>query len=364
MSETYLLFVGSVTRPTPYFASANGPGISVFNFDPDTLESELLATETNIENPTFLSVTGDGRLVYANSEIFGWKEGLVTALSFDREQKSFDYLNMQAALGSITAQNLISSDGRHLMVVNYAMGEGGPDQALVAFPIGEQGNLGTPQTSVRQVGRGPDRERQERSHAHSVIEIDDNKFVLADLGCDTLTTYRLDSGRLLRVTEAKCDNGSGPRHSALHPNGRFLFVLNELNSTCASFAIDKETGSLSPINTVAAVPDEQRHRNHCADIQISADGRYLYGSNRGHDSIAIFSVSEDNGHVTLLDFIGCGGKTPRNLAISPSGRHVFCANQDSDRISIFERDAVSGRLADTGRIIATGTPMCVKIAAY
>ncbi len=364
MSGSYLLFVGSVTRPTPYFASSNGSGLSVFSFDPETLGTRLLAEDRSIENPTFLSVRPDTGSVYVNSEIFGWKEGLVTAFSFDRALGTLGYLNMQPSLGSIAAQNIITRDGKHLLVVNYAMGDGGPDQSLAAFPLLDGDKLGAPLASIRHVGSGPDQTRQERSHAHSVIEIGDDMFVVADLGCDTLTTYRFggETG-FVRLSETRCEAGAGPRHTTLHPSGRFLFALNELNSTCASFAIDRQTGKLSPVNVVPSVPEGQRADNHCADIQISPDGRFLYGSNRGHDSIAVFSVSQESGAVELAGLIGCGGRTPRNLAMSPSGRHVFCANQDSDRISIFERNSETGQLVDTGRFIETGTPMCVKIAS-
>jgi 6-phosphogluconolactonase len=207
---------------------------------------------------------------------------------------------------------------------------------------------------------GPDTARQERSHAHSVAEISDNVFVVADLGCDTLTSYRLEDDRLVRLSQTQCEPGAGPRHTALHPSGRFLYVLNELNSTCASFAVDAQSGALTPINSAKALPETDG--NHCSDIQISPDGRFLYGGNRGHDSISVFNTL-DNGAVELLSCVSCGGKTPRNLALSPSGRHLFCANQDSDRISIFERNTATGALIDTGAFIATGTPTCIKTSA-
>lgn len=364
MSETCLLFVGSVNRPTPYFASANGSGLSVYGFDADTLQMTMLAEAGDIDNPTFLSVHPDGRTVYVNSEIFGWKEGLVSAFSFDVTARSLTYLNMQASLGSITAQNIIARDGQHLLAVNYGMGEGGPDKSLVVFPFADGGGLAPAVATVRHVGTGTDPERQERSHAHSVTEIGTNVFVVADLGRDTLTTYRLtDTHELVRLSETRCPPGAGPRHAVLHPHGRFLFVLNELNSTCASYEIDSESWQLRPINAVLAVPEQDRIGNHCADIQISPDGRFLYGSNRGHDSIAIFSVAQNTGEVTLIDTVPSGGRTPRNLAISPSGNHIFCANQDSDRISIFSRSLEDGGLTDIGRHLQTGTPVCVKIAA-
>ncbi len=360
MSEVYFLFVGSCNRQTPYFASANGAGLSVYKFDAETLQATKVTEYPDIDNPTYLSVKAGGKAVYANSEVFGWREGLVTALSFDSTCGTLTYLNMQPSRGSIAAQNVVSRDGKHLMLVNYGMGDGGPDQSLVAIPFTDEDGLHQASASVRQTGLGPDTARQERSHAHSVAEISDNVFVVADLGCDTLTSYRLEGDQLLRLSQTQCESGAGPRHTALHPSGRFLYVLNELNATCSSFAVDARSGSLTPINSVKALPET--HGNHCSDIQISPDGGFLYGGNRGHDSISVFKTLE-NGAVELLSCISCGGKTPRNLALSPSGRHLFCANQDSDRISVFERDARTGLLRDTGALIETGTPTCIKTSA-
>ncbi|MFS2154652.1 lactonase family protein [Rhizobium sp. Rhizsp42] len=360
MSDAYFLFIGSCNRKTPYFASANGAGVSIYRFDEERLEATKVTEYSDIDNPTYLSVSADGKAVYANSEIFGWREGLVTALSFESKSGALGYLNMQPSRGSITAHNVVSRDGKNLMVANYGMGDGGPDQSLVVFPFTGEDGLYPPSASIRQIGQGPDTARQERSHAHSVVEISDNVFVVADLGCDTLTSYRLEGDQLHRLSQTQCGAGAGPRHTALHPNGRFLYVLNELNSTCSSFAVDARSGALTPISSTKALQDTGG--NHCSDIQISSDGRFLYGGNRGHDSISVFKTL-DNGEVELLSSIPCGGKTPRNLALSPSGRHLFCANQDSDRISVFERNAETGQLRDTGAYIEAGTPTCIKTSA-
>lgn len=187
------------------------------------------------------------------------------------------------------------------------------DDLLVAFPFTDEEGLCAPSASVRQIGQGPDTARQERSHAHSVVEISDNVFVVADLGCDTLTSYRSEGDQLLRLSQTQCEPGAGPRHTALHPNGRFLYVLNELNSTCSSFAVDARSGALTPISLTKALSGT--HGNHCSDIQISPDGRFLYGGNRGPDSISVFKTL-DNGEVELLSSIPCGGETPRNLAFT------------------------------------------------
>ena len=212
-------------------------------------------------------------------------------------------------------------------------------------------------------GTGPDKDRQERSHAHSVTELPGNVLIVADLGSDSLVSYRLGNGgqlELLSVT--KTVPGAGPRHVALHPNGRFLYAINELNSTIASYTVEGDSGRLTAIDAKSAIPDHLTAENHCSDIQISPDGRFLYGGNRGDDSIVVFETDPERGTLSQARFFPCGGATPRNLAITPSGRHIFSANQDADRISIFERDPDNGALKDTGKAIEIGTPMCVRFA--
>jgi 6-phosphogluconolactonase len=362
MGSQYLAFVGTLNREAPYFQGARGRGLAVYSFDEDTLEVQKLDEAPEIENPTFLSVDAGGTLIYANSEIFGWKEGLVTAFRFDREAQRLIYLNMQPTLGSITAHNAVARDNRKLLVANYGMGGGGPDQAVVVYGVRDDGGLTPPISSVAHEGAGPDAGRQERSHAHSVTELAGNVVVVADLGTDSLVSYRLsDGGALQPLAVAKTAPGAGPRHIAVHPNGEFLFVMNELNSTISSFAIDSHTGKLTAIDEQPAVPEENCAENHCADIQISPDGRFLYGSNRGHDSIVAFETDPASGRLSHVGFFPCGGATPRNLAFTPSGRHLFCANQNSDRISIFERDVQTGSLMNTDVTIEIGTPMCVRI---
>ena len=364
MGRELLVFVGTLNREAPYFQGARGRGLVVYRFDEETLAVEELANAPEIENPTFLSVDASGQHIYANSEIFGWKEGLVTAFRFDRKSHSLDHINMQASLGSITAHNMVSRDGAKLLVANYSMGNGGPDQAVVVYGIRPDGGLTSPLANITRSGTGPDAGRQERSHAHSVTELlTPGLAVVADLGTDSLATYRIGAdGALTQVASTQTAPGAGPRHVALHPDGKLLFVMNELDSTVASYGIDPGTGTLTALDAQPAVPAEARATNHCADIQISPDGRFIYGSNRGHDSVCAFAVDAASGKLSLVGFLPCGGATPRNLAITPSGRYLFSANQNADRISILARDIQTGALTDTGRAIMVGTPMCVKFA--
>lgn len=359
-----VVFVGSLNREAPYFQGARGVGLSVYAFDEATLAAEKLAETGEVDNPTFLSVTPGGTHLYAGSEVASWREGVVSAYRFDRATGELAYINKQPALGSITAHNFITRDGSKLLVANYSMGFGGPDQSVVVYGIGADGGLTPPLASVAHEGTGPNAERQERSHAHSVTEtIAGGVAIVADLGTDRLVTYRIGGdGRLERLGKTALAPGAGPRHVALHPGGKFVFVMNELDSTVASLALDAGTGALTLIDTGPAVP-EALSGNYSADIQISPDGRFVYGSNRGHDSIVTFAVDQESGGLSPVGHTPCGGPTPRNLCLTPSGAHLFSANQNGDRISIFSRDAATGQLEDTGRAIEIGTPMCVKITA-
>lgn len=357
-----LLFIGTLNTPVSYFESANGDGLSVYSFDEDSLVADKLATNSHIINPTFLSPSVDGAFVYANSEIDGWKEGLVTAFAFDEKARELVYLNMQATLGSTTAHNAIARNGKRLLLVNYAMQTGGPDQNVVVFDIRGDGSLSPAVFSCAQTGSGPNADRQERAHAHNVLEIGENLLLIADLGCDTLTLYRVETSRLEKISETRAKPGAGPRHMAMDQTGQFVFVANELDCTITTYRVDSDQLLIEPIETYSTLPADASLINHVADIQISQDNRFVYCSNRGHDSIVAFKIIEGTGRLTLVDYFPCGGRTPRNLAISPGGNLVLCANQDSDCVSIFKRDRVEGGLTNTRQAIKIGSPMCLRFA--
>jgi 6-phosphogluconolactonase len=353
MGKELLLFVGTLN------GAGQGPGLIVYGFDEDRLSVQPLASQTQVQNPSFLSVSPDGTRVYANSE---GDEGLVTALAFDRAAGVFAPVNTQPTMGSTAAHNLIAGDGR-LYVVNYNLGHEG--QSLAVFDIRADGGLTPPVASVAHQGHGhghgPDPDRQDRAHSHSVTELAPGVVMLADLGLDQLVTYRVADGGLTRWAVTQVAPGAGPRHAAVHPGGGFVFVTNELNSTVTAHAYDPATGALTQIDSQPAAPSGAG-RNYPSDIQISPDGRFLYGGNRGHDSIAVFAVDQGSGRLTSLGFVPCGGAWPRHLALTPSGGHLLCANQNGGRVSIFARDADTGALRDTGRAIEVGTPMCLKFA--
>lgn len=358
MSKLYLA-VGSVNREAPYFQGARGEGLTIYAFDTKNGDAQRICGTSSVDNPTFLSVTPASGVIYANSEVFGWHEGTVSAYRFDAEKGELVYLNKQACQGSITAHNTISCDGKFVLVANYAMGSGGPDQSLVSLPINDNGSLGSVTGSVRHEGSlGPDSERQERSHPHCIVETPDGGiFLSADLGLDEVIAYRVDEqGQFERQASVTVSPGAGPRHIAQHPNGRFIYVANELNSTVS--LIHRNGGEMQLVQSWATIPSGVE--SHGADIHLSPDGAYLYCSNRGHDSIAAFCVDQENGNLSDIGYTPTGGKTPRNFALTPDGNWVLVANQNSDCITIFARDNSTGMLTDTGKRIEIGTPVCVR----
>jgi 6-phosphogluconolactonase len=362
-----IMVVGGLNRSAPYFADAHGKGLSLFAFDEADATATPLCEVTGIDNPSYLSISAGGRFLYANSEVSGWPEGTVTAYAIDAAAPRLRALNMQSSVGSITAHSSFDATGRFLLVANYSLGpmDEGSNQAIAVLPVGADGRLGPAVSSVLHEGTGPNPDRQERPHPHCVFAVPDNRFVVvADLGLDALFAYPFDAeGRLdaAGVVRSPLPAGSGPRHFAFHGNGRLAVLICELDSTVASLRYDPATGRFETIGIVSAVP-EGVSGSHCSGIQIHPNGRFVYGANRGHDSVAAFGLDAGSGALTPLGHTPCGGKTPRDMTIDPSGRFLMVCNQDSDVISVFAIDPGSGALAPAGRDIAIGTPMCVKFA--
>ncbi|MCO4319088.1 lactonase family protein [Phyllobacterium sp. 21LDTY02-6] len=353
------LAVGSLNREAPYFQGARGEGLSVYAFDTTTGHASHVCATSSVDNPTFLSVAADSGVIYANSEVFGWHEGAVSAYRFDARSRELVYLNKQSTQGSISAHNTVTRDGQFVLVANYGMGSGGPDQSLVSLPVRGNGSLAPAASSVRHAGTlGPATDRQERSHPHCVVETPEGGiFLSADLGLDEVIAYRLDgAGAFTRLGSVATAPGAGPRHIAQHSNGRFVYVSNELNSTVS--LIERAGEHMRLVQTLPTVP--AGFESHGADIHLSPDGRFLYCSNRGHDTIAAFRVDQENGSLVEIGYSFTGGATPRNFTLTPDGNWLLVANQNADCIVIFAIDKETGNLTDTGKRIEIGTPVCVR----
>jgi 6-phosphogluconolactonase len=372
VTERTFVVVGSVTRDTPYFQGARGKGLTVFAFDEKSGELTRLSEKGGVDNPTYLTVHEGNRCVYANSEVFGWNEGTVSAYRLDPRSGSLSYINKQPALGSILAHNSLDRTGRFVFVANYSVyaepDDGLPDQSVVVMPVRSDGGLGPAVSSRSHPGSGPNAARQERSHAHCVLASPDNRHVLvADLGIDQLVVYDFDaaSGALSAAPAPfTMKAGSGPRHFAFHPSGSYVYAISELDSTITALAFDAALGALTHLQTVSALPSGYVEESHCAGLQLTPDGRHLYGSNRGHDSLVVYAVDESTGRLSLVEHHSCLGKTPRDFAIDPSGHFLLVANQNSDAVIVFRIDPQSGKLTDSGQHAEIATPMCVKFACF
>ena len=356
-----LAFVGCLNRETPYFGASRGRGIAVLSFDPATGALSPVSETAGVDNPSFLVVAPGGRTLYATSEVYGWHEGVVTAYRIG-DDGGLAYVNKQPTRGSVAAQVVLDPSGRWLLVVNYRMGADGvrPAQAVTVFPVEPDGGIGPAAHSAAHSGSGPDPDRQEAPHPHCALPSPDGRHVLvADLGIDRLISYGFDtaSGALTRGTEAVLPPGTGPRHIAWASPGLGV-VSGELANTITSFAW--EDGAPRLLATASTLPGGFSATSHAADIHVSPDGRFVYASNRGHDSLVVMSLDAD-GRLAPLQHCRTAA-TPRHFTFDPSGRFVLVACQDGHEVTVFRRDEASGVLSEPVASAAVGSPMCVRFA--
>jgi 6-phosphogluconolactonase len=250
--------------------------------------------------------------------------------------------------------------GRNVLVANYGGG------SVSVLPIGDDGRLGEATAFIQHEGSSVDPRRQTAPHAHSINVDPDNRFAfVADLGLDRVMIYRFDSQQgTLAANDppwASVAPGAGPRHFAFQPGGRFAYVINELQSTVTAFAYDAARGALQEIQTLPTLPDDFSGSNTTAEIQVHPSGRFLYGSNRGHDSIAVYAIDADSGRLRFVEHESTQGDLPRNFGIDPSGRFLLAANQGSDSVVVFRIDGATGALTPTGQSIEVASPVCVRM---
>lgn len=315
-----------------------------------------------MENPTFLALHPNGRCLYAVSEVQRDGErlgGTVGAFARNLATGALRPLNRRPSGGFGPCHLSVDQTGRCLVVANYISG------SVSAMRIEEDGRLGETSAFFQYQGSSVDPNRQKGPHAHSVNFSPDFRFIfVCDLGVDRVLIYRFDtqSGGMAPVEppSVAVAPGGGPRHFAFHPSGRFAYVINELNSTVTVFRYAAEKGALHEEQTVSTLPEDFHGESTTAEVLVSSDGRYLYGSNRGHDSIVIFAVNQVNGRLQLVDHQKTLGKTPRNFAFEPSGRWLLAANQNSHSVVTFRVDQASGRLTSRGQVLQIPEPVCVR----
>lgn len=350
-----LLYVGTYT-------TGKSEGIYVYRFDPHSGKLTHLTTVRDVVDPSFLTISPDRRFLYAvneTEEFEGKKSGAVSAFAIDQRSGDLRFLNQRASMGGSPCYVDVDLKGRFVLVANYGGGN------VSVLPVKRDGSLGAVTESKQHEGSSANKERQAGPHAHCIMLDTANRFAYScDLGTDKIMIYRFDarSGRLIPNHQPyfQVKPGSGPRHLAFHPKGTFIFVLNELLSTVGSFARDPKNGTLTELQTLSTLPNDFTGDNSGADIHVSPDGRFLYCSNRGHDSIAVFSVNTGNGQLAAVGHTPTGGMTPRNFNLDPSGRFLLAANQRSDSIVVFRRDQRSGQLSVTGNEVTVPSPVCLK----
>jgi 6-phosphogluconolactonase len=356
-----LVYVGTYTTRLPH-VDGKSDGIQLYKIDMSSGELTFASKLTGVVNPSFLVIDAQQQFLYAVNEVFefeGEPSGGVSSFAVDSKTGGLALLNEQPSHGTGPCYLSIDNTGKFLFVANYNGGN------IAVYPIQEDGQLGKAVEFVQHHGSsGVNPERQDVPHAHCILTDHTNRFVFVpDLGLDRVMIYAFDevTGKLTPAAQPWIDvkPGAGPRHFTFHPNQRHAVLINELDSTATSFEYDPANGSLKQIYTVSTLPEEFEGESTCADVQVSPTGRFVYGSNRGYDSIATFAFDEETGKLTAVGYEPTQGVTPRHFAIDPTETFLLAANQDTDTIVTFRIDPQTGELTPTGHVTDVATPVCL-----
>ena len=360
MAAEHRVFIGTYTRGN---ASSDGIYTCIFDDLSGRLTSPTLATVA--DNPSFLAIFPSKNLVFACNEtndFGGQPTGAVSSFRINKSDGSLTLINQQPTGGGAPCHCTIDATGRYLLVANYVGGN------VAVFPISDDGALAPRSCLINHVGTGPDMRRQEQPHAHSINLSADNRFAYAaDLGIDRVMIYRFDdqAGRLVpsAADSVAIPAGGGPRHFSIHPSGRMAYTNNELTCEVTAFSRDRATGSLTAIQQISTLPPNFEGRKSTAECLVHPNGRLLYVSNRGHDSIAAYAINQENGKLTVIEIEKTGGQEPRNFVIDPTGQWLLAENQNSDTVVVMEIDPTTGALTRTPGTISVGKPVCIRMIA-
>ncbi|MGK9063714.1 lactonase family protein [Stutzerimonas chloritidismutans] len=347
-------YVGSRTTRE---RNARGEGLSVFHFDDQRGVLTPVQVVEGLVNPSYLTLNGKGDMLYCvHGDRFE-----VSAFRVDKATGRIVFLNRQDTQGKNPVHLALDPDERHLIVSNHI------GASLAVLPIEEDGSLGSLKQLVQLDGEpGPHRIEQPHAKPHFNLFDHSGRHVLVpDKGLDTIFCFRYEAGALstTAVTSVKAREAAGPRHMAFRPQGDMAYVINELDNTVAAYGYDTQTGVLSPRQVLSTLPDSYTGNSRASGIQVDAQGRFLYASNRGFDSIAVFAIDLQTGLLSFVAAIPSQGKTPRYFTLSPDGRYLFALNEDSDSIVTFAVDHQLGLLEATGEQVTTGSPVCMIFSA-
>lgn len=343
------------------YTDKGSKGIYYGEFDAGSGQLKLLGVAAETQRPSFLAIHPNRKFLYAVGELAsfeGKKTGAVNAFAI-RPDGTLELLNQKSSGNVGPCHVVVDATGQCAIVSNYSGG------SVASLPIEPDGKLRDAATSIQHEGKGANPKRQDKAHAHSATIDPSNRFAyVCDLGLDKIMIYKLDpAAGTLKPNDpafATTSPGAGPRHFAFHPNGRFAYVINELNNTVTAFRLDAQRGGLETIESVPTLPADFSGNNTTADIHIHPSGKFLYGSNRGHDSIAMFAIDPTTGKLTALGNELTQGKTPRNFAIDPTGRWLLAAHQDSSNVVVFKIDEATGKLTPTGQSVEVPNSVCIR----
>lgn len=359
-TRNYIVYVGTYTQ-----GDGHGKGIYAYRYDANTGKTTPLGVAAETVNPSWVALHPSERFLYAVNEVGNYEgpnSGGLSAFAIDQASGKLTFLNEVPTRGGGPCFVSVDHTGKYALVANY---DGG---SVAVFPILPDGKLGPATAFVQHTGHGTNPERQEAPHAHSIVLTPDNRFAIVnDLGLDEILVYKFDSTKGTLIPNdppfAKLAPGAGPRHFALAPDRKFAYVINEMGRTVTAFSANVHAGTFQPIQSLSTLPSGFSGRNDDAEIEVHPSGKFLYASNRGEDSIAIYAIDPMKGTLTKTGDVPTGGKEPRSFAIDPAGKLLFAANQNSDNIVIFRIDAATGQLTPTGEKLDVPSPVCLKFLA-
>jgi 6-phosphogluconolactonase len=355
--QNYILYLGTYTEN-----GSTSKGIYAYRYDAVSGHITPLGLAAETTDPSWLALDPNSRFLYAVNEVGNYQgpnSGGVSAFAIDRASGKLTFLNEVSSRGAGPCYITLDKTGRYALVANY---DGG---SVAVFPILADGRLGEASDVVQHKGHGPNSERQEGPHPHSIVLTRDNRFaIVSDLGLDELFVYRFESTKGTLIPNnppfTRVDPGAGPRHFALSANERFAYSLDEMGALVTVFSNDPETEVMRQLQTISTLPPDFTGPKEDAEIEVAPSGKFLYASNRGHDAIAVFAIDPEKGTLTLVEITPIEGKESRSFAIDPTGTRLFAAIQDSNRVVIFRIDGKTGRLTRTGESFEVAAPVCLK----
>lgn len=343
------------------FAAGEKGGIRAYEFDTKAGKLKPLQRTAGAEHPFFLALSPDKKFLYSiHAKQFGGKEAeQVAAYEVVGRTGELKLLNRQSAEGTAACYLDVDKTGKAVLVANYLTG------SVASLPVKADGALGEKASFFQHKGSSVNAQRQKEPHAHCIVVSPDNKYAFAaDLGTDQILCYKLDPATAKLTPNdppfAKAPAGAGPRHLTFHPNGKRVYVINELLNSVTVFDYDAAAGKLTETQTISTLPTDFKGTSYCADLKITPDGKFLYGTNRGHDSIAVYSIGAD-GKLALVVIEPSLGKGPQNLAITADGAWLLCANMPGNNVAVFGIDAKTGRLKSAGEPVQQTGPSCIML---